>query len=234
MKVGRCSPSEANERVGKDDIAVVVDALRASVTVITLLDCGAKAVEPVSEVPKDRDEERVYVGEDHGERIDGFDFGNSPLELIDSRSQVRNKHVVLRTTNGTRAVKVVEDAGYVIMGSLTNLDAVIRACENLSESEGAVWFVPAGRHGEPAPEDDYTVLRYIEELSERNENTDESRGMTGSEILDSNRRSLFSESDTGEFLRDRGKSRDVSFCSQTNIFDVVPLLNHGVFINAGI
>jgi len=231
MNVDRCPPSDADDLIGEDDIAVVVDALRASVTVISLLDSGAIGVEPVTEVPQSREDSPILVGEDHGERIEGFDFGNSPLEIQNDSDRIEDEYVVLRTTNGTRCVELVDNARHVMMGSLVNLDAVIKACERLSEN-GTVWFVPAGRHGDYAPEDDYTVSKYISRIKKRNDAVDTERNIVDKRRFDDDEQELFRKSDTGRFLRKKGKGDDVIFCSQTNTFDVSPLLNEGVFVAA--
>jgi 2-phosphosulfolactate phosphatase len=228
MKVGRCPPSKAEELIGEEDVAVVVDALRASVTVAALLESGARSVKPVTEVPDELDDRHLFAGEDHGERIEGFDFGNSPLEILENADRIEAENVVLRTTNGTRCVERVKGAENVIMGSLVNMDPVIRSCEVACEG-GTVWFVPAGRHGEPAPEDEYTVLRYIQKMK------DKSHIVVGEDIgsfdlLESDGQRLFKSSDTGKFLCEKGYEDDVVFCSEIAGLSVSAVLRQGVFI----
>src|SRR5689334_1073740 len=63
-------------------------------------------------------------GERLGLRIDGFDLGNSPDEYLEPRSPV----LAMSTTNGTRAiVAAAERCERVLIGSLLNLDALVRA-----------------------------------------------------------------------------------------------------------
>ncbi|HMK45224.1 MAG TPA: 2-phosphosulfolactate phosphatase [Methanocella sp.] len=89
-----------------EDIPLVVDVLRASSTIIAVLFRGAEKVIPV----EDQGEAlllgeklgAITIGERHGVRIDGFDYGNSPTEMLNV--DLRGKTVVMTTTNGTRVM----------------------------------------------------------------------------------------------------------------------------------
>ena len=70
-----------------DKCIVVIDVLRASTTIITALAHGAKEILPFSTVDEARKEMKRYseenvllCGERGGEKILGFDLGNSPRE----------------------------------------------------------------------------------------------------------------------------------------------------------
>jgi 2-phosphosulfolactate phosphatase len=71
----------------RDKIVVVIDVLRASSTIVTALMNGAKAVIPVadmgeaSKISMNVDSDNYLLcGEKDGEKIEGYDLGNSPLE----------------------------------------------------------------------------------------------------------------------------------------------------------
>lgn len=86
---------------------LVMDVLRATSTIVTALNNGAKRIIPVETVEeavalKRRCADSLLGGERGGVRPEGFDFGNSPLEY--SKDAVQNKTIVLTTTNGTRAL----------------------------------------------------------------------------------------------------------------------------------
>ncbi|PSP75189.1 hypothetical protein BRC86_04055 [Halobacteriales archaeon QS_3_64_16] len=165
MDVTVLSASDAEEALTEEDCAVVIDALRASATAIALLESGAKSVVPVAGDGADRfGEEVLKVGEHHGERIEGFDLGNSPLAVRERADLFDGEDVVLRTTNGTRCVERVDGAGTVVMGSLLNAEALIETCRDRLSAESRVVFVPAGRRGDPAPEDTYTAVALARRL----------------------------------------------------------------------
>lgn len=77
----------------EDKIVVVIDILRATSTITTIIDNDAKALIAV----KDELSARKYIndnylvgGERDGETIPGFDFGNSPFDY--KKDRVRDKN----------------------------------------------------------------------------------------------------------------------------------------------
>ncbi len=121
------SPSLFHQITDLDKKAVVViDILRATSTIVTILNNGAKSVIPVME----EDEARAYKGkgflvggERGGETIPGFNFGNSPFHY--STELVDNNDVVLTTTNGTKCLEMSKNAKYVFTGAFLNLNALV-------------------------------------------------------------------------------------------------------------
>ena len=93
-------------------IAVVIDVLRASTTMITAVANGAARVIPVADVAEARriaaeaGPTALLGGERGGVRIAGFDLGNSPLEY--RRAGVAGRTLVITTTNGTAPVDTVQ------------------------------------------------------------------------------------------------------------------------------
>jgi 2-phosphosulfolactate phosphatase len=80
--------------------------------------------------------------------VDGFDCGNSPSEY--APEIVFGRRVVLTTTNGTRALRLAENADALIAGSFLNA----LACARCALSAGRdVAILCAGAHGEFAMED---------------------------------------------------------------------------------
>jgi 2-phosphosulfolactate phosphatase len=256
MDVDVRSPASAAETITEKDCVVVIDALRASATAISLLEAGAESVIPVAGDGADRFGENVLkAGEHHGERIDGFDFGNSPLEVRERAAAVEGETVVLRTTNGTRRVEEIAQAGTVMMGSLLNASALIGACQALP-ADSRVVFVPAGRRGDPAPEDTYTAVSLARRLQAAlgdpvtanvpegeqvgtnaappatpGQTTAPAAGGSTAVEHDSSPQEIFAESDTGRFLVSNGHTEDVQFCSQEDVFEAVPVLDDGRFVD---
>ena len=142
-------------------IAVVIDVLRASTTIVTALAHGAVGVRPVPTV----DEARALAGgvgsgsgmllggERGGLRIDGFDLGNSPLEYAADR--VTGRRIVITTTNGTAALAASTAASEVLIGAFVNRTAVAALARSLAAERGAVdiHLVCAGTDGAVTEED---------------------------------------------------------------------------------
>ena len=138
-------------------VAVVIDVLRASTTMITALAHGAAGIVPVADVDEARrlagelGPRVVLGGERGGLRISGFDLGNSPREYTAER--VAGQTVVITTTNGTAALHASRDAAEIVVGAIVNRRAVAEAVRRLAGDQGVVHLVCAGTDGVVSAED---------------------------------------------------------------------------------
>ena len=138
-------------------VAVVIDVLRASTTMITALAHGAASIVPVADVDEARrlavqiGPAAVLGGEREGLRIQGFDLGNSPREYTADR--IAGRTVVITTTNGTAALHACRDAEEIVVGAIVNRTAVAEAVRRLAGDRGGVHLVCAGTDGVVSAED---------------------------------------------------------------------------------
>ena len=142
------------ERACAGGIAVVIDVLRASTTIVTALFHGAAGVLPVLGVADARAAAhggRLLGGERGGVRIEGFDLGNSPLEYAAER--VRGRSLVVTTTNGTAALHACRGAREILIGAIVNRAAVAEAARRLARHGLEVHLVCAGTDGAVSAED---------------------------------------------------------------------------------
>jgi 2-phosphosulfolactate phosphatase len=116
----------------KGGLAVVIDVLRATTSMIHALAAGAESVRPLGEIVEAfqlaatfRSGRAILGGERQGLPIDGFDFGNSPSSY-DERS-CRGKTLIMTTTNGTRAILASLDAERVFIAAFPNVSATLGA-----------------------------------------------------------------------------------------------------------
>lgn len=135
-------------------IAVAIDVLRASTTIIHALEAGASQVIPCLEVEDARaaaldlaPSDVVLGGEREGVAIDGFHLGNSPTEYTPDR--VAGRTVVFTTTNGTRAVLQSRLADRVLIAAFANASAV---AGQLAGSE-QIHLICAGTRGQYGRDD---------------------------------------------------------------------------------
>jgi len=127
-------------------IAVVIDVLRATSVIVTALSNGAswvKTVASIEEAFQLKTPDVLLGGERHALPIDGFDFSNSPLEYTVER--IRNKGIVLTTTNGTLALSKCGTADEVLIGAFINHQALT---DYLSAQNQPVELICAGTNGE--------------------------------------------------------------------------------------
>ncbi len=136
-------------------VAVVIDVLRATTTMIHALASGCTAVRPCAEVEEARElagqmrAGRVLLGgERGGKALEGFDLGNSPAEY--TPALCRGTTLVMTTTNGTRALLRAAEAERVLIAGFVNFSAV---CEQLRQDRRPVHILCAGTEGEVTLED---------------------------------------------------------------------------------
>lgn len=105
-------------------VVVVIDVLRATTTMCVAFDRGVELIVPVEKVDECvqfRDQGYLLAGERAGEKLDGFDLGNSPFDF--TAENVEGKRVSMTTTNGTRAIKAAQKQGAfeIVAGSFANI-----------------------------------------------------------------------------------------------------------------
>lgn len=131
---------------------VVFDVLRATSSMITALAHGVAEIRPVCTLEeafaaRESAPGALLGGERGGEKPEGFDFGNSPLEYQASPGA----QIIWTTTNGTIALQACAAAERVLVGALLNLDALAEELERAKPER--VLLVCAGTHEELALED---------------------------------------------------------------------------------
>ena len=206
------TPSEA----ATADLGIVVDVVRATSSIAQALASGYRRVLCCAEVEQARTlraslEDAVVGGERDAVRIEGFDLGASPRELLEPRAET----LILSTTNGTRAIlTAAERCDEVVLGSLLNLDAVARA----ARPAGGVAILCAGFKGAFAFDDAYCAGRIVAALS--GERTDAANAAA---LL----AQAYPHALDGLNARTYGPpglEADIEWCARESVLDVVPRL----------
>ena len=146
--------------------AVVIDAIRATTTIVMALAAGCREVIPFRTEAEVRAEaarrpagSAVTAGERGGVRIEGLDLNNSPSVMTADR--VGGRSLLLTTTNGTQALHDAAAASTVLVAALPNRRAVARRIAALGRP---VVFVAAGTEGAVSCEDTLVAGAVIEAL----------------------------------------------------------------------
>jgi 2-phosphosulfolactate phosphatase len=110
-------------------VAVIIDVFRAFSVCCYAFDAGAKRIIATGSIDDAFDlklkySNSVLVGERDEKKIEGFDFGNSPTEII--KSDLHGKTVIHTTTAGTKGLVKALNANVVLTGSFVNTSAVVR------------------------------------------------------------------------------------------------------------
>jgi 2-phosphosulfolactate phosphatase len=130
-------PGQRFDREGS--VCVVVDVLRASSSIVTLLERGARHVVAARDTAEARALQKrlpghLLCGEEHGLPPEGFDYGNSPSEF--ARVDLGGKAVILATSNGTRVLAGLAEAPALLVGALLNHTAAAQAAVSVGRERG--------------------------------------------------------------------------------------------------
>ena len=218
-----------------DRVIVVIDVLRATSVMVHAMSQGASEIIPVSTVEEAFQMRKVLPrgsvilgGERENKKIPGFDLGNSPKEYVAER--VKGKKLILTTTNGTKAFHLVSSGKEILVGSFFNISVTAQKCLELNRD---LFIFPSGDEGNFSLEDNLCGGMLIELIMKigrkRIALTDASRcAHILYERFKANLVEGFRLSHHGKELIKRGFGKDLVYCAQIDITEVVPQFKDGV------
>ena len=229
------------ERVDRDALSaatvLVVDVLRASTTMIAALGNGCAGVVPVAGPAEARQRARALgaaalaAGERKGLMIDGFDLGNSPLEMTAER--VGGKTLVFTTSNGTQALLAARSAAAVGVAAFVNLSA---AAAWAHAGGRDVTVVCAGEVGRVSLEDTVCAGLLIDALVRHDPAaalTDAARGaLEAGRGYGKSVSRLAADSSWGRHLAAAGRAADLTACLQLDTNTLVPVFDPSGVVRA--
>jgi 2-phosphosulfolactate phosphatase len=229
------TPEEIKNRRLSDKLIVVIDVLRASSTIVTALAYGCRGLVPIlspeqakEKAQQFKKEEVLLGGEREGRKIKGFDLGNSPREY--QKEKVEDRIIIFSTTNGVKTLERVRGAFRIIIASFLNLQATFNYC---SKFQGDILLACAGKEGYFSLEDTVCAGMLINSLRDIYSDTcqEVDANLTaqvlykkfGNNILE-----MLRKSQHGRYLESIGLRKDLEFCSQLDIFNIVPIFRDGL------
>lgn len=208
---------------------VVVDVLRATSTVVAALANGAKAVIPAAtsdeaiRLASNLEKNGVLLaGERKSLKIEGFDLGNSPREMLPE--VVGGKTIVLATTNGTPALVAAQGGEPVLVGAAVNFAALAERVRAILEQRGDLVIVCSGRERQFALEDAYMAGRLVKTLKGRKKMDMNDAAVAALALVGSYEdwTDAFAVTDAARQLVEADLGEDVAFCAKPDRFGVVP------------
>jgi len=217
-------------------VCIVVDVIRASTTLVTIIERGARRVFIAGDIASARraaaaHEDAVLAGEVEGLAPPGFDYGNSPVEL--SRAPLAGRSVIFVTTNGTAALRAIRSADPMLVGALRNGAAVSREAWEASRPAGRdITIVCAGREGAFGLDDAYCAGYLVQCLQQMGSLrlTDAACAALRLYRSEPDAQALFSQSAAGRNVLRLGLTADVPFCAARDVSRVVPRLGREIFL----
>jgi 2-phosphosulfolactate phosphatase len=136
-------------------VTVIIDVFRAFSVACYAYDSGASRIIATDDAEKAFALKKSYhntalVGERNEKKIEGFDFGNSPTEII--KENLTGKTVIQTTTAGTAGLVNAINAELLITGSIVNAGAVVRFIKALKSKH--ISLVAMGYRGRISAEED--------------------------------------------------------------------------------
>lgn len=140
----------------------MIDVFRAFSTASAAFARGAAAIVFAESLEQARDWRRagigsICLGERGGLKPDGFDFGNSPLELADT--DLTGRTLIQTTSNGTRGVlAALHGAETVYAAAFANAEATVRA---LTGRRSPIHLIAMGAGERSRQEEDELCAYYL-------------------------------------------------------------------------
>lgn len=205
---------------------VMLDVLRSSSTILAALAYGFASVIPVETIGQAyslRSADNLLAGERHCKKIADFDFNNSPTEL--SRGNYFGKHLVITTTNGTKAIQKAERSQQLLIGAFLNATACMKqALANKMD----ITLYCAGTRQEFALEDGLAagyMIHQAKNLTSQLQVCDLGEVLEGSYLhYASELPQRLQQTTTGRRLVHHHFLDDLQFCSQVDLYTIVPVV----------
>jgi 2-phosphosulfolactate phosphatase len=213
-----------------NDVYIVIDVIRATTTLATVLGQGAERVLVASNIEQARAAAAKHpgsflCGERNVRPIPGFDYGNSPSEF--AQLDLSGHELILTTTNGTRAFYACPKSTIRLAGSMYNAHAVTaRALQLAQEQEGDIHIVCSGELGYFALDDAVCAGYLVLELQRQQPaiQLHESANAAIALYRSYEPPIVLDHCNSARIVIEAGLSADTDFCMQISQSAIVPIV----------
>jgi 2-phosphosulfolactate phosphatase len=215
----------------ENSIVVVVDIFRATSCMTTAFANGVEAIIPVATINECvayQQKGYLAAAERDGKTPEGFDFDNSPFSYMTEK--VHGATICVTTTNGTLAITKSKAAVKVMVGSFLNLGALT---DYLKNQQYDVLVLCAGWKGKPNLEDTLFAGALVERLQDEFM-VEEDAALMAQRLYALGREDLLSfvaSSSHVKRLQRLGIQKDIAYCLQHDMYDVLPVLRGNALVN---
>jgi 2-phosphosulfolactate phosphatase len=232
-------PREATRK--PTPVAVLIDVIRASTTIVTLLDRGCSEVVLVGAKDRPRlaelrEELGALVCAEDASGLKAADADLTPSPAALDALDLGGRRVILATTNGTLAAELVRECGveHVLIGCMRNGAAVMRsAVERARRLDRSVSLVCAGRESSliPALDDSYCAAALLRHGEQAARAAGAAVSLRESAKIALNAASVFpgvydafDQSTSAAVIRRIGSPEDVPYCAEADVSPLVPVV----------
>ncbi len=213
-----------------DKVVVVVDILRATSCMTAGLANGVKSITPFENLEQCefmKYKGYLIAGERNGQKVDGFDLGNSPFDYM--QDEVKGKKVAVTTTNGTVAIEKSKRAIEVIIGSFLNITAV---ANHIKKQQQNVLILCAGWKGKVNLEDSLFAGALVDKIIYEFGYECDAPLLAQATYLKmkDNMLERVQGSSHARRLNKLNVIEDIAYCLTEDLFDIVPKLKNGELV----
>jgi 2-phosphosulfolactate phosphatase len=219
-------PVEIPDDLDKNRTVVIIDIFRATTSMAAALEAGADGLYPAGTIEeaekfkKELGDSTLMAGERNGFRIENYDFGNSPAEMIPEK--VSGRKIIFNSTNGTKLLRRFSDFDNVLLGSFVCMSSVVSV---LSQLTVPPVICCAGHEGRVSGEDTMAagmmISRLRDTFSEGNDSANLAR--LAFENCGDKWREVTMNSTHGQYLKSIGMGDDLVFCADLDRYGFVPI-----------
>jgi 2-phosphosulfolactate phosphatase len=213
-------------------IVVVTDIFRATSCMVTAMAHGVESITPVATVEECLHLQRqgyIAAAERNAQKVEGFELDNSPFSYMDERLVGAN--IAMTTTNGTLSItKAKTSAVKVLVGAFLNLGAV---ANYLKSQQYDVLVLCAGWKGRVNLEDTLFAGALVEALHDEYIIGEDSAllAMRAYQQSKNDMLGYLATSSHVRRLQRLGIHKDIQYCLQHDLYDVVPVLRGNALIS---
>lgn len=215
-------PAGLPDDIERDRPVVIIDVFRASTSMAAALAAGARELRfagsraEADRIKKDFDGELIMAGERDGLRIEGYDLGNSPLEM--TADKLAGRTVLFNSTNGTRLLRRFDNFDNVLMGYFVTLSATVK---KLQTFDCDPIICCAGTNGKYSTEDVLAGGMMAAALA-KSDNDKNDAALAAQRLFRAageNWNKWARASYHGRYLAGIGLEKDLEFCTDLDLFD---------------
>lgn len=207
---------------------IVIDVLRATTTILAALAHGCPLIIPAETAEEARTLAKargaLLGGERGGLKLEGFDFGNSPLEYTAER--IQNRPIAFTTSNGTRAIRACTGSDRLYVAAFVNAAAMKSL---LRKERNDIFIVCAGTQGEPSIEDTVCGGMLLETLACEGDVAEQAVALWNEHKGDL-ATMMKRVSAHGRTLMRLGFEADIDFAATLDAFDIIAARKHDTIV----
>lgn len=216
-----------------DKIVVVVDILRATTIITTMIENRAEKIIPVKNLDEALEYKKrgfLVVAERNGRKVDFADFDNSPFSF--TQDEIEGKTLIYSTLNGTNTIQIAKNAEQLIIASFLNFTSVVNY---LKTQERDLVILCSGWQRNYCIEDSLFAGALANELIKSSNYYTQCDSVIAAidlwNLAKGNLLNYIKKIFQYKRLKDFGFENIIKYCFQTDISNVIPVLKNNYIVD---